>query len=888
MRKINVLTTVFILLALFSCRKDDVFTEVDDPVFPDPGVELVSNYTGIVVNEEGLAVADAEVIDENGNITITDQNGYFKVAQGNFTQGGSLFKVKKTGFIDAFKFVHLKLGQSAYTKVTLLERKPVGNVQSNQGGQLEIGSAGARINISANSVVKEDGTVYSGGVQVYAHWYDPTDQKLVSSMPGDLRGIDEDNEKLVLETYGMMSVELEGDNGEPLNLQENTSATLTFPIAQEQAGVAPDEIPLWSLDENTGYWKEEGVATREGNFYYAEVSHFSFWNCDWPYPLVEISGTVKDTEGNLLQNVELSISINDGGTTCYGYTDALGYFEGLVPQDEMLTLKVYYENCEGLIFSKNFDPLSEDANLGDIVLELVGNKQISYSGSVLKCDPQGPVTNGYVTVKDADGIILSTSNIQANGTYSGTLALCSSTDLTFQAVNLDDLTLSQEVFWQSTEIEFYEVENLNTCEDVEEYFIITIDGETTSYVELIEGNTINNIFRIRYNAAAGAFEEAQVYLDISNLSDIKVRNVSKGEGPFFFCDADTGCSDMVANITNYPTQVGEFIVGNVEGVIEFEGVTYEVKVDFRAQLDKEEFEVYINTWADLNENGIYDSDSEQFSSNGTGFQVTQSNMAIFEAFEVSNGRHLFRFQRGAIADIEVLLNGNSLTANESKEYACGIIPGAMSCSSPSTIDCGNCAEVEVQGGIPPYTLIVNGQVIAPTPNGAIIYCGQAGQYAYVVEDANGDECSGTLVISQSNVFEASLNEIIYKCENGEVLADVDVNITGGTAPYMFEWSNGSVTEDLVELSPGIYSLIVIDANGCETWLSSFTIESNYIEITGKVWDDNFGSIPNEYDSEQGIAGVDISLIDENSGVIQTVTTDADGNYSFTFWIFISR
>jgi len=203
----------------------------------------------------------------------------------------------------------------------------------------------------------------------------------------------------------------------------------------------------------------------------------------------------------------------------------------------------------------------------------------------------------------------------------------------------------------------------------------------------------------------------------------------------------------------------------------------------------------------------------------------------------------------------------------------------MSCSSSSTIDCGNCAEVEVQGGIPPYTLIVNGQVIAPTPNGAITYCGQAGQYAYVVEDANGDECSGTLVISQSNVFEASLNEIIYKCENGEVLADVDVNVTGGTPPYMFEWNNGSVTEDLVDLSPGIYNLNVIDANGCETWLSSFTIESNYIEITGKVWDDNFGSIPNEYESEQGIVGVDISLIDENSGVIQTVTTDADGNYS---------
>jgi len=547
MNKINLLTTVFIVLALVSCRKDDVFKEVDDPEFPDPDVQLVSSYTGFVQDVAGRGIQGALVIDESGNSYQTDDNGFFQVMQGNFSDAGSLFRVQKAGFIDAFRFVHLKVGQSAFAKVTLLERKPVGSVPSDQGGQLEIGSAGARITISANSVVRENGIAYSGAVQVYAHWYDPTDQNLASSMPGDLRGIDEDNEKVVLETYGMVSVELEGENGEKLNLQENTSATLTFPIAQEQASIAPDEIPLWSLEEGTGYWKEEGLAVREGDFYVAQVSHFSFWNCDWPYPLVEISGTVKDTEGNLLQNVEVSISINDGGTTCYGYTDARGYFEGLVPQDEMLTLKVYYENCEGLVFTQSIDPLSEDTNLGDIILELVGKEQITYSGSVFKCNPSGPVTNGYVTVKDADGILLSTSNIQANGTYSGTLTLCSSTDLIFQAVDLDDLTLSQEVYWQSTEVEFYEVENLNTCEGLGEYFIMTVDGETTSYTELIEGNTINNFFRIRYNVAAGNFADSQVFLDISDLSDIKVYSVLRDEDPFFFCTEN--CNGMVANIS---------------------------------------------------------------------------------------------------------------------------------------------------------------------------------------------------------------------------------------------------------------------------------------------------------------------------------------------------
>ena len=50
---------------------------------------------------------------------------------------------------------------------------------------------------------------------------------------------------------------------------------------------------------------------------------------------------------------------------------------------------------------------------------------------------------------------------------------------------------------------------------------------------------------------------------------------------------------------------------------------------------------------------------------------------------------------------------------------------------------------------------------------------------------------------------------------------VDLSVTGA-APFMFSWSNGATTEDLVDLSPGNFSVTVIDANGCET-MAMFTI-----------------------------------------------------------------
>jgi gliding motility-associated-like protein len=43
---------------------------------------------------------------------------------------------------------------------------------------------------------------------------------------------------------------------------------------------------------------------------------------------------------------------------------------------------------------------------------------------------------------------------------------------------------------------------------------------------------------------------------------------------------------------------------------------------------------------------------------------------------------------------------------------------------------------------------------------------------------------------------------------------INLTVTGGVAPYSYNWSNGSVTKDLTGLSPGLYSVAVTDFNGC--------------------------------------------------------------------------
>ena len=43
--------------------------------------------------------------------------------------------------------------------------------------------------------------------------------------------------------------------------------------------------------------------------------------------------------------------------------------------------------------------------------------------------------------------------------------------------------------------------------------------------------------------------------------------------------------------------------------------------------------------------------------------------------------------------------------------------------------------------------------------------------------------------------------------------EIDVSITGGIPPFKITWSNGQVTEDLIGLTKGKYTIMVIDASG---------------------------------------------------------------------------
>ena len=57
---------------------------------------------------------------------------------------------------------------------------------------------------------------------------------------------------------------------------------------------------------------------------------------------------------------------------------------------------------------------------------------------------------------------------------------------------------------------------------------------------------------------------------------------------------------------------------------------------------------------------------------------------------------------------------------------------------------------------------------------------------------------------------------------GNATGAIDLSVSGGTAPYTYSWSNGAMTEDLMNLAAGMYAVTVTDANMCEAY-GSYTI-----------------------------------------------------------------
>jgi len=207
-------------------------------------------------------------------------------------------------------------------------------------------------------------------------------------------------------------------------------------------------------------------------------------------------------------------------------------------------------------------------------------------------------------------------------------------------------------------------------------------------------------------------------------------------------------------------------------------------------------------------------------------------------------------------------------------------------TTPMDVLCfgGNTGRILVtpSGGASPYTYLWS---TSATTNEITNLT--AGTYDVTVTDANGCEVFQSVTINEPPQLNLQLNSTDVTCfgfDDGTITSTV----SGGTPPYVYDWSNGESTADLTGLAPGTYTLTVTDLNGC-TATATATVEQPeeiIVNITGQdlfCFGDNSGfasssvsggTPPYTYEWSTGATTTDIFGL--AAGTYGLTVTDANG------------
>ncbi len=589
--RFSAIAALILSIALFfstGCQKE-VIGDIGDPAPPPVDIDMEkvnAGIRGIVVDENNVPVSGATVT-SGGSITSTDRYGVFAFKNISLSKNNGHVKVTKNGFFAGSRSFLTVTDRVHTVRIKLLRKNSSGAFAGSTGGTVNL-AGGAKLVMPADAVTDASGNAYTGTVNVAMTWLDPTSTDFPYIMPGDLRGITTAGEERGLESFGMLGVELTGGGGQALKIASGKKAELTFPVPASISATAPATIDLWHFDETNGRWKQEGQAKKSGNLYIAEVSHFSFWNCDAPFPLVDICMTITEpVHANPLNNVQVRIK-RPNGSFGYGRTDSLGNLCGKVPRNEALVLEIL-DQCGNVVASQNIGPFSSSATLGSITVNIPAPNSLTITGVIQNCSSAN-VTSGAAIVYTAGGN--SYTAPVSNGTFSLTILNCSGTTLNFSVLPVDYTALQQGATISGTGTSgTANIGTLQACGTSATQFVeLLIDGTPHNFVEppdnlvLMDSGAVNTNKTLYAYRSAGSNNFINVTFPATATGSFNISNcmISLGAG---INSQQIVSANPAVTVSEFGPVTTGFIAGSFNVQMNFSGVTRTVTCNFRVRRD---------------------------------------------------------------------------------------------------------------------------------------------------------------------------------------------------------------------------------------------------------------------------------------------------------------
>ena len=551
MKKIKILFALIVATLFFNCNNEEGLNETSTDFSYDQGNSVNRNFHGLILDTSGNAVSNATV--SIGTTSVqTNSAGLFSIPNAAVKEKFAHVKVVKTGFINGSRVLVPTVGDNR-VNIMLLPNTPTATVSSGINSEVNLPN-GTKVKFDG-SFKDVNGNAYNGAVQVALFHLKPSDTYLTETMPGSLLASSTNGDAKILETFGMLHVELTGSAGQKLNLTNGHTAEISLDIDASQLSTSPATIPLWSFDEVAGIWKEEGSATKVGNKYIGNVSHFSWWNCDAPFDQCNLTVTVQNNNNLPISNLTVTLIRPSQAWGTNGLTNSAGQVTGIIPANEILTIKVS-DFCGNVIYTASIGPFATASsnNLPVINLLATAITTISITG-VLKTCANANVTNGMVKLKNLNTANYYSQVLQTvtNGNFSFVTNICGSTQQ-FEIVGEDytNLQTTNPITFTAT-APTTNIGVINACNAVNEFVTYQVDNNPISYI-------LSNI-----NAGIGNASTPGLYINTSQNSPFLYMNGSNVTGIGTYTT-----SQFSMEFSNTPGSIGSVsasVVNNVQFVV---------------------------------------------------------------------------------------------------------------------------------------------------------------------------------------------------------------------------------------------------------------------------------------------------------------------------------
>ncbi len=187
-------------------------------------------------------------------------------------------------------------------------------------------------------------------------------------------------------------------------------------------------------------------------------------------------------------------------------------------------------------------------------------------------------------------------------------------------------------------------------------------------------------------------------------------------------------------------------------------------------------------------------------------------------------------------------------------------------------------DLTISGGTPAYTIVWSNAAVTEDLIGIV-----AGNYTATVTDNNGCTSTTSATVNQpaANMFSSTVVTDV-DCF-GDNTGAIDLTVNGGTMPLTYAWSNAAVTQDINNVSAGVYDVTITDANGCAITAtatvaepaSAVSVSMNSTDVTCYQGSDGLAGVT----ASGGTSGYTYSW--SNGNTTNNISGLVIGNYSVT-------